>query len=77
MRDYVGRPTPLTYAAALSAQLGARIYLKREDLLHTGAPKINNPIGQALLAREMGKRRLMAVLLAMIAMFSPMSSAAG
>jgi tryptophan synthase beta chain len=60
LRDYVGRPTPLTYAAALSAQLGARIYLKREDLNHTGAHKINNCVGQALLARRMGKRRLIA-----------------
>lgn len=61
LRDYAGRPTPLTYARRLSAALGSvRIYLKREDLAHTGAHKINNTIGQALLARRMGKRRLIA-----------------
>jgi tryptophan synthase beta chain len=61
LRDYVGRPTPLTYAERLSAALGgARIYLKREDLAHTGAHKINNALGQALLARRMGKKRLVA-----------------
>jgi tryptophan synthase beta chain len=61
LRDYVGRPTPLTYAANLTRELGgARIYLKREDLNHTGAHKINNCIGQALLARRMGKRRIIA-----------------
>jgi len=61
LRTYVGRPTPLTYAANLSRQLGgARIYLKREDLAHTGAHKINNCIGQALLARRMGKQRIIA-----------------
>jgi tryptophan synthase beta chain len=61
LRDYVGRPTPLTYAARLSDALGgARIWLKREDLAHTGAHKINNALGQALLARRMGKRRLIA-----------------
>jgi len=59
--DFVGRPTPLTFAAGLTKQLGgARIYLKREDLCHTGAHKINNAIGQALLARRMGKRRIVA-----------------
>lgn len=58
---YTGRPTPLTYAARLSEHLGgARIYLKREDLAHTGAHKINNAIGQALLAQRMGKRRIVA-----------------
>ncbi|GAB4422056.1 MAG: tryptophan synthase subunit beta [Anaerolineae bacterium] len=58
---YTGRPTPLTYAARLSAYLGgARIYLKREDLAHTGAHKINNALGQALLAERMGKRRIVA-----------------
>lgn len=58
---YVGRPTPLTYAARLSDQLGgARIYLKREDLAHTGAHKINNALGQALLAQRMGKQRVVA-----------------
>jgi tryptophan synthase beta chain len=61
LRDYVGRPTPLTLASGLSARCGgARIYLKREDLAHTGAHKINNALGQALLARRMGKRRLVA-----------------
>src|SRR5216117_2177140 len=59
--DYSGRPTPLYYAKRLSAALGgARIYLKREDLLHTGAHKINNCLGQGLLARRMGKRRIIA-----------------
>jgi tryptophan synthase beta chain len=61
LRDYVGRPTPLTYARRLSAHCGgAQIWLKREDLAHTGAHKINNALGQALLARRMGKRRLIA-----------------
>jgi tryptophan synthase beta subunit len=61
LRDYVGRPTPLTFAARLTSHLGgARIYLKREDLAHTGAHKINNAIGQGLLARRMGKRRVIA-----------------
>ncbi|MEB2287977.1 MAG: tryptophan synthase subunit beta [Anaerolineae bacterium] len=58
---YTGRPTPLSYAARLSDHLGgARIYLKREDLAHTGAHKINNALGQALLAERMGKRRIVA-----------------
>ncbi len=61
MREYVGRPTPLTYAARLTERLGgAKIYLKREDLAHTGAHKINNAIGQALLAKRMGKKRIIA-----------------
>jgi tryptophan synthase beta chain len=61
LRDYAGRPTPLFPAQRLTKQLGgARIYLKREDLLHTGAHKINNCIGQALLARRMGKHRIIA-----------------
>ena len=61
LRRYAGRPTPLTYARRLTEHLaGARIYLKREDLLHTGAHKINNCLGQALLARRMGKRRVIA-----------------
>ena len=61
LRTYAGRPTPLYYARRLSQSLGgARIYLKREDLLHTGAHKINNSLGQALLARRMGKRRIIA-----------------
>ena len=61
LADYVGRPTPLTRASRLSAHLGgARIYLKREDLAHSGAHKINNALGQALLAQRMGKRRVVA-----------------
>ncbi len=61
LATYVGRPTPLTYARRLSArQGGAQIYLKREDLAHTGAHKINNALGQALLAKRMGKQRLIA-----------------
>ena len=60
LRDWVGRPTPLTYAARLSARWGARLFLKREDLAHTGAHKINNAIGQALLARRLGARRVVA-----------------
>jgi tryptophan synthase beta chain len=61
LRDYCGRPTPLFHARRLTAHAGgARIYLKREDLLHTGAHKINNAVGQALLARRMGKRRIIA-----------------
>ena len=60
-QTYTGRPTPVTYAARLSEQLGgARIYLKREDLAHTGAHKINNALGQALLAQRMGKKRIVA-----------------
>ncbi len=60
-REYVGRPSPLTFAPNLTARLGgARIYLKREDLNHTGSHKINNCLGQALLARRMGKRRIIA-----------------
>ncbi len=59
--DYVGRPSPLYFAARLTEELGgARVYLKREDLLHTGAHKINNAVGQALLAVEMGKTRVIA-----------------
>jgi len=61
LRDYVGRPTPLMLATNLTREAGgARIYLKREDLAHTGAHKINNALGQALLARRMGKRRVIA-----------------
>ncbi|MGI6126290.1 MAG: tryptophan synthase subunit beta [Planifilum sp.] len=60
-REYSGRPTPLTRAEGLTRQIGgARIYLKREDLNHTGAHKINNTLGQALLSRRMGKKRLVA-----------------
>src|SRR6188474_2973125 len=58
---YTGRPTPVSYAARLTEQLGgARIYLKREDLAHTGAHKINNVLGQCLLAKHMGKPRVIA-----------------
>ncbi|HKP91091.1 MAG TPA: tryptophan synthase subunit beta [Thermoleophilaceae bacterium] len=60
LRDYVGRPTPLYAAERLSDAIGRQVLLKREDLLHTGAHKINNAIGQALLARRMGKRRVIA-----------------
>ena len=58
--EYVGRPTPLSLAPRLSARVGARIFLKREDLTHTGAHKINNTVGQAVLARRMGKSRIIA-----------------
>ena len=61
LREYVGRPNPLYYAERLTQALGgAKIYLKREDLNHTGAHKINNTIGQILLARRMGKDRIIA-----------------
>ena len=61
LHEYAGRPTPLTFADRLTAELGgARIYLKREDLAHTGAHKINNALGQILLARRLGKRRIIA-----------------
>ena len=61
LREYVGRPTPLYFARRLTEHLGgAKIYLKREDLCHTGAHKINNALGQVLLARKMGKRRIIA-----------------
>ncbi|MBN2518074.1 MAG: tryptophan synthase subunit beta, partial [Candidatus Altiarchaeota archaeon] len=59
-KEYVGRPTPLTFCENLSREYGPRIFLKREDLAHTGAHKINNALGQALLARHMGKTRLIA-----------------
>jgi len=59
-RDYAGRPTPLTPARRLSAALGLELWLKREDLLHTGAHKLNNALGQALLAKRMGKTRILA-----------------
>ncbi len=59
-RTYAGRPTPLYFAARMSEDLGARIYLKREELAHTGAHKINNAVGQALIARRMGKARIIA-----------------
>jgi tryptophan synthase beta chain len=61
LKEYAGRPTPLTHCARLSTHCGgARIYLKREDLAHTGSHKINNTLGQVLLARRMGKRRIIA-----------------
>ena len=60
LRNFVGRPTPLYLAGRLSERVGRRVYLKREDLAHTGAHKINNAVGQALLARRMGKRRIIA-----------------
>ncbi|HYY73880.1 MAG TPA: pyridoxal-phosphate dependent enzyme, partial [Solirubrobacterales bacterium] len=60
LRDHVGRPTPLYLAERLSERVGRRVYLKREDLAHTGAHKINNAVGQALLARRMGKPRVIA-----------------
>lgn len=60
LRDYAGRPTPLYHAKRLSRRVGCKIYLKREDLAHGGAHKINNTLGQALLARKMGKRRIIA-----------------
>ncbi|HPZ51918.1 MAG TPA: pyridoxal-phosphate dependent enzyme, partial [Clostridia bacterium] len=61
LKEYVGRPTPLYFAENLTKELkGAKVYLKREDLNHTGAHKINNVIGQVLLARRMGKKRIIA-----------------
>lgn len=60
LRDYVGRPSPLYFASRLSQKYGCRIYLKREDLNHTGAHKINNTVGQILIARKMGKTRIIA-----------------
>ncbi|MFN5021759.1 MAG: tryptophan synthase subunit beta, partial [bacterium] len=58
LKDYVGRPTPLFLAERLSERFGSTIYLKREDLCHTGAHKINNTIGQILLAQRLGKKRI-------------------
>ena len=60
LRDYVGRPTPLFYAQRLSKEIGATIYFKREDLCHTGAHKINNTVGQILLAQRLGKKKIIA-----------------
>lgn len=59
-KDYIGRQTPLYFAQKLSKKLGLRIYLKREDLCHTGAHKVNNTLGQCLLAKKMGKKRIIA-----------------
>ena len=60
LRDFVGRPTPLYFAARLSESFGAKIYLKREDLCHTGAHKVNNTVGQIILAKKLGKKRIIA-----------------
>src|SRR6185295_13988993 len=60
LKDYVGRPTPLYFASRLSERYKAKIYLKREDLCHTGAHKINNTIGQILLAKRLGKKKIIA-----------------
>ena len=60
LSTYVGRPSPLSDAPRLSERIGCQVYLKREDLNHTGAHKINNTVGQVLLARRMGKRRIIA-----------------
>ena len=60
LKDYVGRPTPLFYAERLSAEIGAKIYLKREYLCHTGAHKINNTVGQIILAQRLGKKKIIA-----------------
>src|ERR671920_1983221 len=60
LRDYVGRPTPLYHAQRLSDAVGGAVWLKREDLTHTGSHKINNALGQALLAQRMGKPRVIA-----------------
>src|SRR5574344_1242450 len=60
LKDYVGRPSPLYYAKRMSEKYGCQLYLKREDLNHTGAHKINNALGQILLAKKMGKTRIIA-----------------
>ena len=60
LADYAGRPSPLFLAERMSRKYGCRLYLKREDLNHTGAHKINNAIGQAIIARKMGKTRIIA-----------------
>ena len=60
LKDYVGRPSPLYFAKRLSAKYNTKIYLKREDLNHTGAHKINNTIGQILVAQRLGKKRIIA-----------------
>jgi tryptophan synthase beta chain len=60
LRDFVGRPTPLYFAGRLSESFGAKIYLKREDLCHTGAHKVNNTVGQIILAKKLGKKRIIA-----------------
>ena len=60
LKDYVGRPTPLYLAKRLSEKYGAHIYLKREDLNHTGAHKVNNTVGQILIAKKLGKTKIIA-----------------
>lgn len=60
LRDFVGRPTPLYFAKRMSEQYGAKIYFKREDLCHTGAHKVNNTVGQIILAKKLGKKRIIA-----------------
>ena len=60
LKDYVGRPSPLYFAKRMSEKYGCQLYLKREDLNHTGAHKINNALGQILLAKKMGKKRIIA-----------------
>jgi tryptophan synthase beta chain len=60
LRDYVGRPTPLYFAGRLSQKYNTNVYLKREDLCHTGAHKVNNTIGQILVAKRLGKKRIVA-----------------
>lgn len=60
LKDYVGRPTPLYFAERLSNKYDTKIYLKREDLCHTGAHKVNNTIGQILMAKRLGKNRIIA-----------------
>ena len=60
LRDYAGRPTPLYLAERLSERAGRELWLKREDLMHTGSHKLNNALGQALLAKRMGKQRIIA-----------------
>src|SRR6478735_7100264 len=60
LRDYVGRPTPLYYAKRLSEKYNTNVFLKREDLCHTGAHKVNNTLGQILLAKRLGKKKIIA-----------------
>ncbi|MDX1545031.1 MAG: pyridoxal-phosphate dependent enzyme, partial [Christiangramia sp.] len=60
LKEYVGRPTPLYYAKRFSEKYGTKVYLKREDLCHTGAHKVNNTIGQILMAQKLGKNRIIA-----------------
>ncbi|MEH6407752.1 MAG: pyridoxal-phosphate dependent enzyme, partial [Leeuwenhoekiella sp.] len=60
LKEYVGRPTPLYYAKRFSEKYGTKVYLKREDLCHTGAHKVNNTVGQILMAQRLGKKRIIA-----------------